>query len=67
MCLCVIFLAFVLRLHSFPVLLIVVVADTFLMGITLLCLGFMALYMGSIHGEVINRPLYIIKGTLNFD
>lgn len=33
----------------------------FLVGVVLICLGFVALYIARIHEEVINRPLYIIK------
>ncbi len=38
----------------------------FLVGIVLICLGLIALYIGNIHAEVINRPLYIIKKRINF-
>lgn len=34
---------------------------TFLVGIILICLGFIALYIGSIHDEVSGRPLYVIR------
>jgi len=33
----------------------------FLVGIILICLGLMALYIASIHGEVLDRPLYVIR------
>jgi glycosyltransferase involved in cell wall biosynthesis len=33
----------------------------FLIGVVLICLGFIAMYIARIHDEVINRPLYIIK------
>ena len=33
----------------------------FLIGIVLGCLGLIALYIGNIHGEVINRPLFVIR------
>jgi dolichol-phosphate mannosyltransferase len=33
----------------------------FLVGVVLICLGFIAMYIARIHEEVINRPLYIIK------
>lgn len=33
----------------------------FLIGIVLICLGFIALYIANIHTEVSNRPLYIIR------
>jgi len=38
-----------------------VVANTFLIGIVLTAIGLVALYIGAIHTEVINRPLYIIR------
>lgn len=38
----------------------------FLIGIVLSCLGLIALYIGNIHAEVINRPMYIIKRKTNF-
>ena len=37
----------------------------FLVGIILIGLGFIALYIGNIHAEVTNRPLYIIEKTRN--
>jgi len=40
------------------------VINTFLIGIVLCALGFIALYIGHIHTEVIGRPLYIIKESL---
>jgi glycosyltransferase involved in cell wall biosynthesis len=33
----------------------------FLIGLVLACLGLMALYIANIHGEVTNRPLYVLK------
>jgi dolichol-phosphate mannosyltransferase len=33
----------------------------FLIGIVLICLGFIALYIANIHAEVGNRPMYIIR------
>lgn len=50
----------------FSPLAIVVVANTFLIGIVLICLGLIALYVGNIHTEVTNRPLYIVKDRINF-
>lgn len=40
---------------------IVVLFNTFLTGILMVCLGLIALYIGSIHQEVVKRPRYIIK------
>lgn len=45
---------------------IVVVANTFLIGIVLMSIGLVALYIGAIHTEVVNRPLYIIRERINF-
>lgn len=58
---------FIFKSSFFSPLAIVVVINTFLVGIVLICLGIIALYIGSIHGEVINRPLYIVKDKINFD
>lgn len=44
----------------------VVVINTFLMGIVLMSIGLVALYIGTIHTEVINRPLYVVRHRLNF-
>jgi len=38
----------------------------FLIGIVLICLGLIALYIAQIHGEVINRPMYVIRNKENF-
>lgn len=38
--------------------------NTFLIGLVLSCLGLIALYIGNIHAEVVNRPLYIIKNII---
>lgn len=43
---------------------IVVVANTLLIGIVLSAIGLIALYVGAIHTEVINRPLYVIRETV---
>lgn len=45
---------------------IVVVANTFLIGIVLISIGLVALYIGTIHTEVINRPLYVVREKINF-
>lgn len=36
-------------------------------GIILLCLGAISFYIGSIHEEVRNRPLYVIRERINFN
>lgn len=43
------------------------VFNTLLIGIVLSALGLVALYIGIIHTEVINRPLYIIDKKINFE
>jgi dolichol-phosphate mannosyltransferase len=44
---------------------LVVVVNTLLIGIVLMALGLVALYVGIIHTEVINRPLYLVRERLN--
>lgn len=39
----------------------------FLIGIVLICIGFIALYVGNIHNEILNRPLYIVREKVNFE
>jgi len=51
----------------FTPLAIFVVGNTFLVGLVLSGLGLLALYIGTIHTEVINRPLYIVRSRINFD
>lgn len=38
----------------------------FLNGIVLMCLGLISLYIGSIHEEVLSRPLFIVERKINF-
>lgn len=38
----------------------------FLNGIVLMCLGLISLYIGSIHEEVLSRPLYVVGRKINF-
>lgn len=52
---------------DFTPLAIVVVSNTFLIGIVLMAIGLVALYIGAIHTEVINRPLYVVREKINFD
>ena len=40
---------------------ILAVIILFLIGIVLISIGLLALYIASIHGEVINRPIYVIR------
>lgn len=37
----------------------------FLVGIVLICLGLVAIYIAQIHGEVINRPLFVTRKIYN--
>lgn len=37
------------------------ILNMFLVGIVLSCLGFVALYIGNIHTEVLGRPLFVIR------
>lgn len=57
-------------LHSswvYTPLAMVVVVNTFLIGIVLMAIGLVAMYVGNIHTEVINRPLYIVRERINLD
>jgi glycosyltransferase involved in cell wall biosynthesis len=45
---------------------IAMIANTFLIGIVLMAIGIVAVYIGTIHIEVINRPLYLIRKKINF-
>jgi dolichol-phosphate mannosyltransferase len=41
------------------------VFNLFLIGIVLSCLGLVAMYVAQIHGEVLNRPLYVLRKKKN--
>ena len=56
---------FFLNPAVFTSLAFVVVANTLLIGIVLMSIGLVALYIGHIHTEVINRPLYVIRERVN--
>lgn len=58
---------YVLGHKDFTPLAIVVVSNTFLIGIVLMAIGLVALYIGTIHTEVINRPLYVVRERINFE
>lgn len=51
----------------FTPLAMVVVANTILIGVVLMSLGVIALYIGTIHTEVTNRPLYIVRERVNIE
>lgn len=51
--------------YSFTNLAFVVVLNSFSLGIVMIGLGLVALYIGHIYTESVNRPLYIISKTLN--
>lgn len=40
---------------------VLAIASLFLIGIVLSCLGLIALYIANIHGEVVNRPMYVVR------
>ena len=50
--------------YGYTSLALVVVINTFLIGIVLISIGLVALYVGTIHTEVINRPLFIVRERL---
>jgi len=52
---------------EFTPLAMAVVANTFLIGIVLMAIGLVALYIGTIHIEVVNRPLYLVRERINTD
>lgn len=57
----------VLHWTVFTSLAIIMVGNTFFIGVVLCGMGLIALYIGTIHTEVINRPLYIVRSRINFD
>lgn len=50
--------------YGYTSLALVVVINTFLIGIVLVSIGLVAIYVGTIHTEVINRPLFIVRERL---
>jgi dolichol-phosphate mannosyltransferase len=52
--------------HTFSPISYVIVANTFFIGVVLMALGMIALYIGYIHTEVINRPMFIVRKRVNF-
>ncbi len=57
---------YILLQANFSPIAYVIVANTLLMGVVLMALGMLALYIGYIHIEVTNRPLFIIRKQINF-
>lgn len=43
------------------------IALLFLVGLVLACLGLISLYIGQIHAEVVNRPLYVLRPEIEAD
>lgn len=60
------FILEITRVMDFSAIAFFVVANTLLIGVVLVCLGFIALYIARIHDEVVGRPLYIVKEKINF-
>ncbi|MEO5357148.1 MAG: glycosyltransferase family 2 protein [Nitrospirae bacterium YQR-1] len=58
---------FLYKSQYFSPLSIVVVSNTFLIGVVLICMGLIGIYTGNIYKEVQNRPLFIVKETINMD
>ncbi|MBQ2315013.1 MAG: glycosyltransferase family 2 protein [Treponema sp.] len=56
---------FILHTGLFSSIAFVIVANTLVLGVVLIALGLMALYVGQIHDEVINRPLFVIREKLH--
>lgn len=56
---------YILLQKTFSSISYVIVANTFFIGIVLMALGMIALYIGYIHTEVTNRPLFIVRKRLN--
>jgi polyisoprenyl-phosphate glycosyltransferase len=52
------------HLGNFTNLSFVLVANTFFVGVILIALGLIALYVGNINNEVVGRPLYLIRRTV---
>ncbi len=61
----VVFDKLVTQMYAFSNIVLIIILNTWIMGITLMALGFIALYIANIHEEVIGRPLYIIRNKVN--
>lgn len=58
---------YILLQQTFSPISYVIVANTVLMGVALMSLGMIAIYIGYIHTEVLNRPLYIVRNKINLN
>lgn len=56
---------YLLHIPMFSAISFVIVTNTLVLGIVLVSIGLVALYIGQIQVEVINRPLYVIREKLN--
>ena len=56
---------FILKSPMFSSISFVIVLNTLVLGIVLMALGLIALYIGQIRDEVVNRPLYVIRERVN--
>lgn len=52
---------FILQSPMFTSIAFVIVLNTLILGIVLMALGLIALYIGQIRDEVVNRPLYVVR------
>jgi dolichol-phosphate mannosyltransferase len=50
---------------SFSGIAILALVNLFLVGVILSCLGLIAMYIGSIQQEVMNRPMYVVRERVN--
>lgn len=58
---------YILLQQTFSPISYVIVANTVLMGMVLMSLGMISIYIGYIHTEVLNRPLYVIRKKININ
>ena len=56
---------FILQSPMFTSIAFVIVLNTLILGIVLMALGLIALYIGQIRDEVVNRPLYVVRERVN--
>ena len=56
---------FILQSPMFTSIAFVIVLNTLILGIVLMALGLIALYIGQIRDEVVNRPLYVVREKIN--